>query len=58
VIGIIVNKTKEAELIAQKTEKLLNLVKERVAKATTRLRVYIEWFSPYSTPLRGPAFIP
>ncbi len=52
-IGIIVNKTKEAELIAQKTEKLLNLVKERVAKATTRPRVYIEWFSPYSTPLRG-----
>jgi iron complex transport system substrate-binding protein len=52
-IGIIVNKTKEAELIAQKTEKLLNLVKERVAKATTRPRVYIEWFSSYSTLLRG-----
>ena len=52
-LGVIVNKTAETERLAEKVERLLKLVKERVANATLRPKVYLEWYSPYSTPGRG-----
>ena len=52
-LGVIVNKTAEAEELVKKVERLLKLVKERVANATSRPKVYLEWHSPYSTPARG-----
>jgi iron complex transport system substrate-binding protein len=52
-LGVIVNKTAEAEELVKKIERLLKLVKERVANATSRPKVYLEWHSPYSTPARG-----
>ena len=52
-LGVIVNKTAEAERLVEKVERFLKLVKERVANATLRPKVYLEWYSPYSTPGRG-----
>ncbi len=52
-LGVIVNKTAEAEKLVKKVERLLKLVKERVANATSRPEVYLEWYSPYFTPGRG-----
>jgi iron complex transport system substrate-binding protein len=52
-LGVIVNKTAEAERLVEKVERLLKLVKERVANATLRPKVYLEWHPAYYTPGRG-----
>ncbi len=56
VLGAVINKTEEAERLAEKIEALINLVSERVASTPNRPRVYLEWYSPYSTPANGTIF--
>jgi len=56
ILGAVVNKTEEAEKLAERIEALIKLVSERVASAPKRPKVYLEWYSPYSTPANGTIF--
>lgn len=56
VLGAVINKTEEAEELAKKVESLIKLVSERVASASKRPKVYLEWYSPYFTPANGTIF--